>query len=161
MTSLSEGQWIDGVFHFPIRVYYEDTDVGGMVYHGRYVSYFERVRTESIRGTAADVNHLFDLSEEEGGPLTYVVSKINITYKRQAKIGDILMGQSMVTKVRAAGIEVKQWISRGDEVIAEAEVLAAVIGEDGRPRRWTPDARACWQQWLEEADAANTLGRRE
>ncbi|WP_417458270.1 YbgC/FadM family acyl-CoA thioesterase [Kordiimonas sp.] len=149
--TVAEGEWHGGVFHFPIRVYYEDTDVGGMVYHGRYVSFFERVRTESIRGTAADVNHLFDLPEEEGGPLTYVVSNINIRYHRQAKVGDVLIGHSMVTKVRAAAIEVKQWITRDGEMVAEADVLVAVIGTDGRPKRWPNSARICWQNWMNEA----------
>ncbi|SDD93472.1 YbgC/FadM family acyl-CoA thioesterase [Kordiimonas lacus] len=150
----AEGAWQDGVFQFPIRVYYEDTDVGGMVYHGRYVSFFERVRTESIRNSAADVNYLFDLAESEGGPLTYVVSNINIRYHRQAKIGDVLMGHSMVTRVRAAAIEVKQWITRDGEMVAEADVLVAVIGNDGRPRRWPNSAKKCWQDWMEAAAAA-------
>lgn len=151
----AEGARQDGVFRFPIRVYYEDTDVGGMVYHGRYVSFFERVRTESIRDTAADVNHLFELPVDEGGPLTYVVSNINIRYHRQAKVGDVLMGHSMVTRVRAAAIEVTQWISREGEMVAEAEVLVAIIGNDGRPRRWPNSAKKCWQDWMNEAAAAN------
>ncbi|NVJ71623.1 MAG: YbgC/FadM family acyl-CoA thioesterase [Alphaproteobacteria bacterium] len=145
------GAWKEGVFHFPIRVYYEDTDVGGMVYHARYVSFFERVRTESIRDTAADVNYLFDLSEEEGGPLTYVVSNINIRYHRQAKVGDVLMGHSKVTRVRAAAIEVKQWITRDDELVTEADVMVAIIGKDGRPRRWPNSAKKCWQDWMQAA----------
>ncbi len=150
----AEGMWKEGIFHFPIRVYYEDTDVGGMAYHGRYVSFFERVRSESIRGTKADVDFLFGIPDEEGGPLTYVVSNLNISYKSQSKLNDLLIGHSMVTKVRAAAIEVKQWIKRGDEVIAEAEVLVAVIGEDGRPKRWHPEARACWKDWYDAAKAA-------
>lgn len=151
---ISEGAWKDGIFHFPMRVYYEDTDVGGMMYHARYVSFFERVRTESIRGSAADVDHLFAIPEEEGGPLTYVVSKIAVSYHRQAKIGDILLGHSMVTKVRAAAIEVKQWITKDDDLVAEAELLVAVIGPDGRPRRWPTDARECWTDWYNRAQNA-------
>jgi len=152
------GEWKGGVFHFPIRIYYEDTDVGGMAYHGRYVSFFERVRSESIRDTAADVDFLFSIPEEEGGPLTYVVSKLNISYRSQSKIDDLLIGHSMVTKVRAAAIEVKQWITRDDEMIAEADVLVAVVGNDGRPKRWHPKAQACWKDWQAEAKAAGHLG---
>lgn len=151
------GEWKDGVYHFPIRIYYEDTDVGGMAYHGRYVSFFERVRTESIRGTAADVDFLFGISVEDGGPHTYVVSELKLKYHRQSKINDLLLGHSMVTKVRAAAVEVKQWITKGDELIAEAEVLVAIIGNDGRPRRWHPDARSCWNEWLDAAKAAGRL----
>lgn len=150
---LSTGEWKQGVFHFPMRVYYEDTDVGGMMYHARYVSFFERVRTESIRGTAADVDVLFDNPEDAGGPLTYVVSKLSIAYHRQAKIGDILLGHSMVTKVRAAAIEVKQWITCDGELVSEAELLVALIGSDGRPKRWPSGARDCWTKWMNEAAA--------
>lgn len=152
-----EGAWKGGVFHFPIRTYYEDTDVGGMVYHGRYVSFFERVRSESIRGSNADIDFLFDIPEEEGGPLTYVVSKLNLSYHRQSKVNDLLIGHSMVTKVRAAAIEVRQWITRDDELIAEADVLVAIVGTDGRPRRWHPEAQKCWKQWFAEAKAAGHL----
>jgi acyl-CoA thioester hydrolase len=143
----------NGVFAFPIRVYYEDTDVGGMVYHGRYVSFFERVRSESIRGTAADVNALFEIPESEGGPLTYVVSKIAVSYHAQAKVGDILIGYSMVKKVRAAAIEIEQWIERDGERIASAELVVAIVDDAGRPQRWPADARLCWQDWMNEAAA--------
>ncbi len=154
------GEWRSGVYHFPIRIYYEDTDVGGMAYHGRYVSFFERVRTESIRGTAADVDFLFNIPEEESGPHTYVVSELKLKYHRQSKINDLLIGHSMVTKVRAAAVEVKQWITKGDDLIAEAEVLVAIIGNDGRPRRWHKDARACWDSWYEAAKTAEQLNDR-
>lgn len=155
MTGASmTGEWKEGVFQFPIRIYYEDTDVGGMAYHGRYVSFFERVRTESIRGTAADVDFLFNIPENDGGPHTYVVSELNLKYHRQSKINDLLLGHSMVTKVRAAAVEVKQWITLQDQLIAEAKVLVAIIGKDGRPRRWHPEARKCWDEWCSEAKAS-------
>ena len=148
----AEGVWEKGVFRFPIRVFYEDTDMGGMVYHGRYISFFERVRTESIRGTAADVDALLANPEENGGPLVYVVSKIAVQYHNQAKIGDILIGHSRVTKVRAAAIEAHQWITRNGDYVAEAHVLVAVVGQDGRPKRWPAAARADWESWLAAAE---------
>jgi acyl-CoA thioester hydrolase len=143
----------NGIFAFPIRVYYEDTDVGGMVYHARYVSFFERVRSESIRGTAADVNALFDLPEADGGPLTYVVSKIAVSYHAQAKVGDILIGYSTVKKVRAAAIEIEQWIERDGERIASADLIVAIVDKTGRPQRWPAEARECWLDWMNEAAA--------
>lgn len=150
-----QGTWEKGAFAFPIRVYYEDTDVGGMVYHGKYVSFLERIRSESIRGTEADVNHLFELSEEEGGPLTYVVRNINITYHRQAKVDDLLTGYCAVTKLRAAAVEIKQWILNEDgEKVIEAELLVAVINPEGKPRRWSAGSKQAWQNWLNEYEAA-------
>lgn len=153
----ANGEWQDGVFRFPFRVYYEDTDLGGMVYHGRYVSFFERVRTESIRDTVVDVNYLQQLDKEQGGPLLYVVRNINITYHRQAFAGDAVIGHSMVERVRAAAVEARQWITRGRELLAEASVLVAIIGADGRPRRWTAEGRKLWDQWHEDARNAGRL----
>ncbi|WP_374764309.1 hotdog domain-containing protein [Yunchengibacter salinarum] len=157
MMEPATGQWHEGCFRFPIRVYYEDTDVGGMVYHGRYVSFFERVRTESLRGTPVDVAALFKLPEADGGPFTYVVRDLKVTYHRQATVGDVLIGGCMVTRVRAAAVEVFQWIDRDGERLADGPVTAAVIGADGRPRRWRDDHRAVWQGWHEDAIKAGHL----
>ena len=148
-----EGWWEEGVFHFPFRCYYEDTDVGGMVYHARYVSFFERVRTESIRGTAMDVDALMARPEADGGPLVYVVSKIDITYRQQSKLGDVLLGHTMAKKVRAAAVEARQWITREGEVVADANVLIAIVDQQGRPNRWPADAKAAWSKV--QADAEN------
>ncbi len=145
------GDWQDGIFRLPIRVYYEDTDMGGMVYHGRYVSFFERVRTESIRGTCLDVDTLMSRSDADGGPLVYVVRSIQVTYHRQALVGDVLIGHSMAARVRAAGVEARQWITRDGELVADAAVTVAIVDRTGMPRRWPADARALWQNW---ADAA-------
>lgn len=147
--SLSKGWWQEGVFHFPIRVYYEDTDLGGMVYHGRYISFFERVRTESIRDTGCDVDVLAARPKAEGGSLVYVVRSINVTYHRQAKLGDILIGHTMAQKLRAAALEAKQWITRDGDLIAEADVLIALVDQKGRPSRWPASAKDAWTQMIE------------
>lgn len=152
MLMPASGEWIDGVFHYPMRIYYEDTDLGGMVYHGRYISFLERTRSESIRGTSADVDALLQTSPSQGGPIVYVVSKINIKYLRQSVMGDVLIGHSKVIRVRAAAIEIEQWITRGDERIVEAELLVAIVNkETGRPCRWPAEVKEAWQQWLEES----------
>jgi len=153
MTSLmpTPGQWSGGVFQLPIRVYYEDTDMGGMVYHGRYVSFFERVRSESIRGTCLDVDTLMQRDQTAGGSLIYVVRNINVTYHRQAMAGDVLVGHSMAVKVRAAAVEARQWIVRDGDLVADAAVLIAIVDENGMPRRWPPECKAQWQAWADEA----------
>ncbi|WND01880.1 hotdog domain-containing protein [Temperatibacter marinus] len=155
----SEGVWTNGEFSFPIRVYYEDTDVGGMTYHARYVSFFERIRSESIRGSAADVSVLMDMPEEEGGPVVYVVRNINVTYHRQSTVGDILNGFSRVTKVRAAAIEIAQRIeNEAGELVAEAELLVAIVDNKGRPKRWPQTVKAAWSQWMNEYQSSNDEG---
>ncbi len=143
------GTWEDGIFCYPIRVFYEDTDIGGMTYHARYVSFFERIRSESIRGSEADVDYLFDLSEAEGGPLTYVVRNVNITYHRQSTAGDILLGYCQITRLRAAAVEIKQWITlESGELVADGHVSVAIVGKDGRPKRWPLRTRETWNSWL-------------
>ena len=146
------GEWDKGVFSFPMRIYYEDTDLGGMVYHARYVSFLERVRSESIRGSVADVDALLEIADEDGGPIVYVVSNINIKYLRQSVVGDVLVGHSKVTKIRAAAVEIEQWITRGDERVVEAQLLVAVVNkETGRPCRWPAAVKQAWQYWMDES----------
>lgn len=146
------GEWNKGVFSFPMRIYYEDTDLGGMVYHARYVSFLERTRSESIRGTVADVDALLEMPDEMGGPIVYVVSGITIKYLRQSVVGDILIGHSKVTKIRAAAVEIEQWITRGDERVVEAQLLVAIVNkETGRPCRWPSAVKQAWQHWYDES----------
>jgi len=148
----AEGEWADGTFCYPIRIYYEDTDVGGMTYHPRYVTFFERIRTESIRGTAADIDALWATPEADGGPHTYVVHNVNITYVRQSTVGDLLMGYCKVKKVRAAAVEIEQWITNSEgQTVAKGHVTAAIVDKDGRPRRWPVGARAVWDAWMQTA----------
>ena len=147
------GGWFDGEFRFPIRVYYEDTDLGGMVYHGRYISFFERVRYESVRDTAASVESLLDRTPEEGGPLVYVVRQIHVTYHRQAKAGDLLIGFTRVGRLRAAALEVDQRIERDGHLVAEARVIVAIVDETGRPQRWPQATKQAWQSWYDSYNA--------
>lgn len=154
----STGEWNKGIYSFPMRVYYEDTDLGGMVYHGRYISFLERVRSESIRDTVADVDALLAISEDDGGPIVYVVSNINIKYLRQSVVGDILIGHSKVTRIRAAAVEIEQWIMRGGERVVEAQLLVAIVNkETGRPCRWPVPVKQAWQQWLDESLTSNEI----
>lgn len=147
------GGWQDGVFYLPLRVYYEDTDLGGMVYHGRYVGFLERVRMESIRGTCLDVDTLLARDTANGGPLLYVVRALTLTYHRQARVNDILIGRTMATRVRAASIEARQWITTGGDLVLDARLTIAVISPNGRPRRWPEAARALWESWVQQGEA--------
>lgn len=162
MLMPATGEWNNGTYSFPMRVYYEDTDLGGMVYHGRYVSFLERVRSESIRGTVADVDALLETSEDEGGPIVYVVSGINIKYLRQSVVGDVLIGNSKVTRIRAAAVEIEQWIMRGDERVVEAQLLVAIVNkETGRPCRWPAPVKQAWQQWYDESLTSNEIAEQD
>lgn len=124
--------WLDGTEHvLPVRIYYEDTDFTGVVYHGGYVRFFERGRTDFLR--LAGVSHAALL--ERPDPLAFTVVKLGIEFRRAARIDDALLVRTRYRAVRGPRLFIHQRILRGAELIAEAEVEAACIDLSGRPRR--------------------------
>jgi len=132
MTEEPSAGWLEGIEHvLPVRIYYEDTDFTGVVYHGGYVRFFERGRTDFLR--LAGVSHAGLL--ERPDPLAFTVVKLAIEFKRPARIDDALQVRTRYTAVRGPRLFISQRILRGAESIAEAEVEAACIDLAGRPRR--------------------------
>ncbi|HKR87901.1 MAG TPA: YbgC/FadM family acyl-CoA thioesterase [Phenylobacterium sp.] len=124
--------WLEGAEHvLPVRIYYEDTDFTGVVYHGGYVRFFERGRTDFLR--LAGVSHAALL--ERADPLAFTVVKLAIEFKRAARIDDALMVRTRYSAVRGPRLFIRQRILRGSELIAQAEVEAACIDPSGRARR--------------------------
>ena len=124
--------WLDGLEHvLPVRIYYEDTDFTGVVYHGGYVRFFERGRTDFLR--LAGVSHAALL--ERSDPLAFTVVRLAIDFKRAARIDDALQVRTRYEAVRGPRLFIRQRILRGEELIAEAEVEAACIDLSGRARR--------------------------
>jgi len=115
----------------PVRIYYEDTDFSGLVYHANYVRYFERGRSDFLR--LAGVSHT-DLLERHD-PAAFVVTRMEIDFKRPAKIDDALQVITTYDQARGARLQVSQRIVRDGELIAAARVSAACISLDGRPRK--------------------------
>ncbi len=125
-----------------IRVYYEDTDAAGMVYHARYLAFAERGRAEMLRW--AGVPHE-DLVRVEG--LIFVVRRAKIDYLRPARLDDVLQLTTVPTVMRAATAVLRQDFAVDGRPVASAEVeLACVRGADGRPSR-IPER---WRQAFEE-----------
>jgi len=123
---------LDGVEHvLPVRIYYEDTDFTGVVYHGGYVRFFERGRTDFLR--VAGISHAALL--ERPDPLAFTVVRLAIDFKRAARIDDALQVRTRYEAVRGPRLFIRQRILRGEELIAEAEVEAACIDLSGRARR--------------------------
>jgi acyl-CoA thioester hydrolase len=114
-----------------VRVYYEDTDFTGLVYHGNYARYFERGRSDYLR--LAGVAHASLL--EASDPSAFVVTRLTIRFLKAARIDDALMVRTAYDEVRGPRMLITQRITRGEEVVATAEVEAACIRLDGRPRR--------------------------
>ena len=125
------GQWRDGAHYLPIRVYYEDTDFTGVVYYANYLKFLERGRTDALR--TAGVSHESLLALET--PLGFAVRKIAAEYLIPARIDNALTVVTRYENPRGARFFVHQKVMRGDEVLLTADVEAACIDLQGRPRR--------------------------
>ena len=123
------GALFAGTHHLPLRVYYEDTDAGGMVYHANYLRYFERARTEML--ALLGIGDIAALAKEGW---TYVVAGATLAFKAPARLGDVLTIVSEISDARGARCVVQQRVMRDGQVLATAEIKLALIGNDGRPR---------------------------
>lgn len=119
------------------RVYYADTDFSGVVYHARYLEFFERGRSDFLR--LAGVHHTELADGKHGEKIVWVVRRMEIDFRASAKIDDILTIETRTQDISGARITMAQQLKRGDEVLVEARVEAAIIGENGRPRRFPKD----------------------
>ena len=118
-----------------VRVYYEDTDFTGMVYHANYLRFFERGRSEFLRD--AGVSHTSLLERED--PAAFTLTNVNVDYRRAAKIDDQLVIRSRYVGTRGARVIFEQAALRDGDIVAEAHVTAVMIHADGRPRRPIPE----------------------
>lgn len=107
------------------RVYYEDTDAGGIVYYANYLRFMERARTEWLRAIGIESEKL--MAERR---LCFVVAKVEIAYKRPARLDDLLAIEAVVEDMGAARIRLRQNVTRGADLIAEAFVDIAMINLD-------------------------------
>lgn len=120
----------------PVRVYYEDTDFSGIVYHAGYLRFLERGRTDSLRLAGVGQGEL----HANGEGLIFAVRRITIDYHRPALMDDVLEVHTHTQEIRGASLVIAQKIMRGDELIVSADVrVAAIIG--GRPARIPDDLR--------------------
>ena len=118
-------------FTHPVRIYYEDTDFSGVVYHAAYLKFFERGRTEALR--ASGVHHSELLTRAE--PLAFAVRKMTTEWIAPAKIDDVLEVRTRFAGAKGARMFLSQEIWREDLLIARAEVEAACMTLSGKPRR--------------------------
>lgn len=119
-----------------IRVYYEDTDFSGVVYHASYLRFFERGRTELLRTAGVDQSTL----HAGGAGLGFAVRRMTIDYLKPARMDDVLAVETRTAAIRGATLDIEQRILVGDTVLVTASVLvAALIG--GRPVRIPDELR--------------------
>lgn len=122
-------------FAFSIRVYYEDTDFSGVIYHARYLHFFERGRTEALR--CCNISHTELLAREE--PLAFAVTKMTTEWISPARIDDVLEVTTRFVEVRGARMRIAQEIRRAETLIARADLEAACMSLSGKPRRLPPE----------------------
>jgi len=125
------GTWSGCAHRLPVRVYYEDTDFTGVVYYANYLKFLERGRTDALR--SAGVSH-GDLLQREP-PLGFAVRKITVDYLIPARIDDALTVETVFRRAAGARLVIGQRILRADDVLVTADVEAACIALDGRPKR--------------------------
>ena len=124
-----QGAFVGGTHHFALRVYFEDTDVAGIVYYANYLKYMERARSDMLRCAGIDQREAL-----EAGEGVYVVAEANIKYRAPARLDDDLVVLSRLAEVRAASCLIHQRVMRGHDSLADATIMAAFL-RDGRPRR--------------------------
>lgn len=115
---------------FALRVYFEDTDVAGIVYYANYLRFMERARSDMLRAAGIDQR-----AAMESGEGVYAVAEVTIKYRAPAKLEDELVVVSHVREVRAASCLIHQRVMRGGEVLTDATVTAAFLSPEGRPKR--------------------------
>ena len=134
MTGVSlDGQIRDGRNVLTVRVYYEDTDFTGIVYHANYLRYMERGRTNYLRLIGADHRVLFEETEKEAPGFAFVVRSMNIDFLKPARMDDVLDIVTEPEEVKGASATVRQRVMRGEELLVEARVRVAFIS-GGRAR---------------------------
>lgn len=106
---------------FPVRIYYEDTDAGGVVYHARYLHFFERARTEFLREKGFSQQLLLAQN------LAFVVKKMEIDYKIPARLDDFLTVESEIIELKGARIVFQQRLLKGETCLSEATVVVASV----------------------------------
>lgn len=131
---------IEGAVHrFPVRVYWEDTDAGGIVYHANYLRFFERARSDLLLCLGIRQQQVL---AETG--LAFAVTDCRLRFRRPAKLEDRLVVETRLLARGGASIELAQAALRGGELLVEAEVRAAMIDREGRPRRLPPAIAAAF-----------------
>ena len=132
---------------FPIRVYYEDTDAGGIVYHASYLRFAERGRTELLR------EHGFqnsDLSNEFN--ILFVVRHMEIDYLKPARLDDNLVVSTSIQWVRNSSLLMRQDIKLDETILCSCMVTVVTVNAEGKPTRIPDDLRKMFNTYLSESE---------
>lgn len=134
MTPHLDGAIADGLHRMHVRVYYEDTDFSGIVYHANYLRFMERGRTNYLRLLGADQRALFAEAESEAPGFAFVVRAMQLDFLKPSRMDDLLEIVTRPLDVKGASISLHQEVRRGDDLLLEARVkVAFVSGGRARP----------------------------
>ncbi|HYZ48874.1 MAG TPA: YbgC/FadM family acyl-CoA thioesterase [Sphingomonas sp.] len=142
----ARGRFVGREHRFPVRVYFEDTDLSGLVYHANYLRFMERARSDMLAAAGIDQRAAW-----EAGEGVYVIADLHIRYRSPARLDDALLVASTLERFAAASATIHQRVMLGREVLAEATVLAAFVAPGGgRPRRQPRDWLTIFKGLLKE-----------
>ena len=152
---MTEKQWPDlagriirddsGQRHIlPVRVYFEDTDAGGVVYHASFVRFAERGRTDFLRLLGTDARRLIDGSDSRE-PAAFVVRRMSFDFARPGRMDDLLEVETRVKELGAASVTLDQTISRDGQRLVSAEIVVVLISISGKPLRLSDTVREAFQ----------------
>jgi acyl-CoA thioester hydrolase len=137
----------------PVRVYYEDTDFSGIVYHASYLRFMERGRTNYLRLIGADHRALFEQAQAEAPGFAFVVRHMSIDFKKPAYMDDLLDIVTTPEEVKGASVMLRQHVIRGEDMLVEARVQVAFVS-GGRARPIPKPLRIAMQADREAGGAA-------
>jgi len=141
-----EGAVVGHEHQFALRVYIEDTDLGGVVYHANYIRFLERARSDLLRVLGIDQR-----GSIERGEGVYAVAELRIKYIKPAKLDDALLIISRLDDLHGACCVISQEIYRAQEVLTKAIVTVAFLGTNGRPKRQPAEWVEKFERWRTKA----------
>lgn len=128
-----------------VRVYYEDTDFSGLVYHASYLRFMERARTEMLRSLGLDQKALIEGAA--GAPIFFVVRSMDVDFQKPATMDDLLTIETETLELGGASLTLEQRVLREAELLVSAKVRVVCV-EGGRARRLPPEVRAKFERLL-------------
>lgn len=141
---------IEGETHvLPVRVYFEDTDCGGVIYHSNFLKYCERGRSDFIRLLGIDATGPAD--PEHGEPAIFVVRRVEIDYLKPGRMDDVLEVVTRCAEIGSASLTLQQDIVRDGMLLARARVLVVLVSASGKPQRLGALVRGALQRFVNQA----------
>ncbi|MGP1395654.1 MAG: tol-pal system-associated acyl-CoA thioesterase [Inquilinaceae bacterium] len=144
MPEAVSGRMERGCHLFPVRVYYEDTDAGGIVYHASYLRFAERARTEMLRLAGIDQSVL---AARTGA--AFAVRHCTMDFRASARLDDLVTVRTRIVEIGGASLKAEQTIERNDTVLVALTLRLACIDRDGRPTRIPERVRVAFDRIAE------------